>query len=395
MALPLDGLRVLDFTHVLAGPYATRIMGDMGADVVKVGAISRPGNAPGNAYYTMWNRNKRSLALDMSTQEARAVCRRLCERADIVIDNFSVGVLERWGAGYQDVRNVNPGVIYISMSGMGQDGPWSSFVTYAPTVHALAGLTYLTGEPGHAPIGLGVSYNDHLAGLHAVVAALSAVESRRRSGRGQFIDVSQFEIGVNFAGPSLLDYFVNGRAAEPSGNRLPYDRAAPHGCYPCRGDDRWVAIAVMNDAQWRALRGVMGDLTWARDQRYDLVEGRVEDIAELDERIAQWTRRIESTEVQSLCQAAGVPAGVVQTGEDLVERDPQLRHSGFFTTTDDAGLEGAPVPIDALPLHFSRTPVRSYRAPRALGADNAAILGEWVGLSEEEVRRGEAAGSFR
>ena len=153
---PLDGVRVLDFTHVLAGPFATRILGDMGADVVKVNSESRVAtNPPNGIYYVVWNRNKRALALNMAKDESRALCKRLCERADVVIDNFSAGVLERWGVGYERVRKANPGVVYVQMSGMGDSGPWSKFVTYAPTIHALAGLTHLTGVPGRQDIGIG------------------------------------------------------------------------------------------------------------------------------------------------------------------------------------------------------------------------------------------------
>ena len=391
---PLDGLRVLDFTHVLAGPFSTRIMGDLGADVVKVGSMSRPGNVSGNAYYTMWNRNKRSLALDMSTEQARAVCRRLCERADIVIENFSVGVLDRWGVGYEAVSEVSPGVIYIAMSGVGTGGPWSDFVTYAPTIHAIAGLTYLTGTPDHEPIGIGVSFNDHLAGLHATVAAMSALEARREGGHGQLIDLSQFEVGASLNGLALFDYFANERAAEPAGNRRPYDHVAPHDTYRCAGDDRWVAIVATSDEQWRTLRTVMGDPQWAAEPRFETAEGRVANIGDLDAGISAWTAELAAEDVQTLCQSAGVPAGVVQDGADLVERDPQLRHLGFLRETDDAAPEGVPMPIDALPLLFSRTPVPRYRAHRALGADTADVLSEWAGMSADEIAEGEATGAF-
>ena len=165
--LPLAGIKVLDFSHVLAGPYATRVLGDMGADVVKVNSLLRATttNAPESPYYIMWNRNKRALSLNMAREEAQALCRELVQQADIVIDNFSVGVLDRWGVGYDEVSQSNPGVIYIQMSGMGDNGPWSKFVTYAPTIHALSGLTSLTSVPGRGDIGIGYSYNDHQSGL--------------------------------------------------------------------------------------------------------------------------------------------------------------------------------------------------------------------------------------
>ncbi len=391
---PLVGVRVLDFTHVLAGPFATRIMGDLGADVVKVGSAARPGNTPGRPSYTMWNRNKRSLALDMRVEEARAICRRLCERADIVIENFSVGVLDRWGVAYETVSAANPGVIYLNMSGVGADGPWADFVTYAPTIHALSGLTALTGVPDHAPIGIGVSFNDHLAGLHATVAALAALEARRRSGRGQRIDLSQLEVGASMAGIALIDHFANGRTAAARGNAPAYDAVAPHNCYPCAGDDRWVAIVAASDAQWWSLRTLMGEPAWATDARFDTAAGRAAHVADLDAGIAAWTRGLAAEVVQARCQEVGVPAGVVQDGADLAERDPQLRHLGFIAHTDDAGPEGTPLPIDALPLLFSRTPVPRYRAPRALGADTADVLAEWAGLGAEEIASAEAQGAL-
>lgn len=398
---PLTGVRVLDFTHVLAGPFATRILADLGADVVKINSRIRAGpNAPDGPYYVTWNRNKRALALDMSRDESRAVCKRLGQAADVVIDNFSVGVLDRWGVGYESVRPANPGVVYVQMSGMGDDGPWSDFVTYAPTIHALAGLTHLTGVPGRQDIGIGFSYNDHCAGLHGAFAILAALEARRHTGRGQHIDLSQFEVGVGLAGPSLLDYFANGRSAKATGNALPYDWAAPHGCYPCAGarsdatvDERWVAIACMTDRQWDALRQLMGDPAWTRRPGLATAKGRVDD-ADLDANIAEWTRTLTATAVMARCQAAGIPAGVVQTGADLGDADPQLRHSGFLAPIEDPHPVLGRTYADRLPLRFEDTPCDVYRRTRRVGEDNVAVLADWLGMTEEQVRQGEADGLF-
>ncbi len=403
MARALDGIRVLDFTHVLAGPFATRILGDMGADVVKISTGEREvASADGaHPYYLMWNRNKRSLALNMTNPEARPFARRLCEKADVVIDNFSVGVLDRWGLGYDEVAEANPGVIYIQMSGMGDGGPWSNYVTYAPTVHALAGLTHLTGVPGREDIGIGFSYNDHLSGLHGATAILAALEARRRSGRGQRIDVAQFEIGAGFAGPSLLDYFANGRAARPAGNRLPYDLAAPHSCYPCAGakseaveDERWVAIACMDESQWQALCEVMDSPPWARKKRFTTAADRVANVEELDELVGTWTRTLTAPEVMRLCQEHGVPAGIVQTGADLAENDPYVAAAGFLHKFSDPHPAGVDVYADLLPLRFGATPADQYRRPSALGEDNLSVLSDWLGMSEAEVREGEGDDRF-
>ena len=387
LSRPLEGLKVLDFTHVLAGPFGTRVLADMGADVVKVNSQNRAvaANGPDHPYYVMWNRNKRALALEMSEPEDRDVARRLCDGADVVIDNFSVGVLDRWGIGYETVSTTNPGVIYVQMSGMGDGGPWSKFVTYAPTIHALTGLTHLTGVPGREDIGIGFSYNDHQAGLHAVVAVLGALTARRRTGRGQRVDLSQFEVGVNFAGPSLLDWFANRRAARPCGNDLPYDAAAPHGCYRCAPlqvaavtDERWVAIACMTDAQWVALKVVMEEPEWANAPELATATGRVSARHIIDDRVGAWTATREAEWVMAECQAAGVPAGVVQNGLDLAERDPQLARADFLTKISDPSPSIGQTWADRLPIHFEATPCDVYERVREVGEDNAAVLRDWL-----------------
>lgn len=388
MSRPLEGLKVLDFTHVLAGPFGTRVLGDMGADVVKVNSESRAvaANDPTHPYYVMWNRNKRALSLEMSDPESRDLARALCERADVVIENFSVGVLDRWGIGYEAISEVNPGVIYVQMSGMGEGGPWSKFVTYAPTIHALTGLTYLTGVPGREDIGIGYSYNDHQAGLHAAVAVLAALAARRRTGRGQRVDLSQFEVGVNFAGPALLDWFANGRVAKPCGNRLPYDEAAPHGCYRCAplevasvADERWVAIACMTDAHWEAFKGVLEYPDWVNDPDLTTATGRVTAHERIDEHIQSWTANHSAEEVMVLCQQTGVPAGVVQNGADLAERDPQLTRSEFLTPIEDPIPSIGQTWADLLPIHFEATPCDIYERVREVGEDNDAVLKDWLG----------------
>jgi len=408
MTRPLEGLKVLDFTHVLAGPFATRVLGDLGADVVKINSQARAigANDPQNPYYIMWNRNKRALALDMSHAQARQTCRELAEQADIVIDNFSVGVLDRWGVGFDDVSQVNKGVIYVQMSGMGDGGPWSDFVTYAPTIHALAGLTQLTGVEGREDIGIGFSYNDHQAGLHGAVAILAALEARHRTGCGQRIDISQFEVGANFVGPSLMDFMINGHAARPTGNDLPYDKLAPHGCYPCAPNstaataqiydavaaERWIAIACMSDEQWHSLARLMGDPEWTSTAQYSHATGRYEHRALIDSKIAQWTQNQDAYELMTRCQNAGIPAGVVQNGVDLVERDPQLRASNFLFEFEDVHPEIGPTFADRLPIHFANTPCDQYSRVRALGEDNESVLRDWLGVSEEDFANTQAEG---
>ncbi len=394
---PLEGIRVLDFTHVLAGPFATRLLADMGADVVKIMSATRAGLAGGvdHPYHTMWNRNKRLLQLDLGRPEAIEIARRLARRADAVIDNFSVGVLDRWGIGYDAVSPDHPGVIYLGMSGMGASGPWSRYVTYAPTVHALAGLTYLTGLPGRNDIGIGFSYNDHMAGLHGAVALLAAIEARRVTGRGQRIDMSQFELGVGFAGPALLDWFANGVAAQPLGNDPPWEHWTPHAIYPCRGEDQWCAIAVVDDDQWQALCRLMPADDWLHDRSLSSAAARHARRAEIDARITQWTSRQDRYELMHRCQRAGVPAGVVQTGLDLIERDPQLAHSAMFFDFPDPHPVLGPLKGDRLPLRFQRSPATVYNRSEVFGESNASVAADWLGMSAREVAQLQSDGVMR
>lgn len=391
---PLEGLKVLDFTHVVAGPFATRVLGDLGADVIKINCEARAltSNAPEHPFYIMWNRNKRALSLNMSTEEGRRLGKRLALQADVVIDNFSVGVLDRWGVGYQDTQPDNPGVIYVQMSGMGDSGPWSDFVTYAPTIHAISGLTSLTGVPGREDVGIGYSYNDHQAGLHGAFAVLAALERRRRTGRGQRIDISQFEVGVNFSGPSLMDLFVNGRGAKATGNKLPYDEAAPHNVYRCasrQGEglvhERWIAIACMQEAHWQALKRVMGNPAWAEDPAFSSMTDRCAHADALDAHLSTWTADRDDYELMAGLQAAGVPAGVVQNGADLVEQDPELGRRDFCHKIEDVHPNIGQTWCDRLPLHFEKTPCDEYQRVRVLGEDNEAVLRDWLSLSDDEI----------
>lgn len=400
---PLEGIRILDFTHVLAGPFCTRLLADMGADVVKVNSESRMQiNAPAGPYFTMWNRNKRTISLDMNHEQARSIAGRLAQLADVVIDNFSMGVLDRWGIGFDEISRINDKVIYVQMSGMGSGGPWSSFVTYAPTIHALAGLTYTTGVPGRENIGLGFSYNDHQAGLHAAVAVLSAIEARKHSGKGQRIDISQFEVAVNLLGPTFMHYFRNGKTTEPSGNDLQYDRIAPHGCYRCKDScvdgepsEEWIAIACFDDSQWNSLCEAMDCPAWADDPILGTADGRFEHRHSIDEQIGTWTSQFEAKTLMERLQSLGIPAGVVQNGRDLMENDPQLEGSKFIRPMEEPHPRMGETFADKLPIEFEETPCDAYRRARVLGEDNESVLSEWLGLDKESVQQGEEEGYFR
>jgi crotonobetainyl-CoA:carnitine CoA-transferase CaiB-like acyl-CoA transferase len=384
-ARPLEGVRIMDFTHVLAGPFGTRVLGDLGADVIKVGTAARGGgaNTPDHPYYVCWNRNKRSVTINMAHEAGRAVARRLAEKSDVIIENFSAGVLKRWGLDRESLASANPGISVLSMGGMGQDGPWRDFVTYAPTIHALTGLTYLTNPPGEHTLGYGFSLTDHLSGLAGAFAALQALEFRERTGLGLEIDLSQYELGLGIMAPALLDFLANGANPEPVGNRHPFGAWAPHGIYRCAGDDRWVAIAVRGDGEWTALAGAIGQTGLAGDPRFATHAARLANQDELDRVVERWTSSLDRHEVARLCQGLGIAAGPVQDAADLTGRDPQLAAREFFGTAvaENRGEYG----IDRFPARFNGERPSGYEGVRQTGADTFAVVTELLGLPDDEV----------
>lgn len=382
---PLAGVRILDFTHVLAGPFGTRVLGDLGADVIKVGTAARGAgaNTPDHPYYMCWNRNKRSISVNMASEEGRGFARKLAGQCDVIIENFSAGVLKRWGLDRAGLESSNPGVSVVSMGGMGQTGPWKDFVTFAPTIHALTGLTYLTNPAGRHDMGYGFSLTDHLSGLAGALASMEALEYRQRTGEGLTVDLSQYELGLGLMGPAILGYFANGTNPAPAGNRHPFGQFAPHGLYRCAGDDEWVAIAVRGDDQWNALRGALGEPAIVNDAMYATHEGRVANVDALDAMVTRWTRSRQRSEVAALLQAVGVAAGSVQDARDLAERDPQLAARGFFGTlrTEGRGDYG----YDKFPALFNGQRPAANDGVHLLGADTFDVATGLLGLSDDEV----------
>jgi len=389
---PLAGLRVLDFTWVLAGPMATRILGDLGADIVKLQTEERSQGAGHNDYpfFLMWNRSKRSVTLDMKRDAAKAVIRRLLEQADIVIDNFSAGVLDRWGIGFAQAREWNPRIIYVSLAGCGSGGPWRDFVTYAPTIHALSGLTDLTNPPGRHDIGFGFSLSDHVVGLAAAVGILAALEARRRTGRGQSIDISQLEAGTYLLGPAFSDYLNNGRTAEPAGNRDAFEDPVPNEAYRC-ADGEWLAITARTDGEWRTLCETIGDRDLA-EAKLSGIAARREQRARIDERIATWAARQSSDGAMRFLQQHGVPAGVVQNARMLAEADEQLASRSWLVELEH-GSHGRQT-IDRFPAALALRELEPYAASPILGQHNFEVYGELAGMTEEEIAAAIGDGLF-
>jgi crotonobetainyl-CoA:carnitine CoA-transferase CaiB-like acyl-CoA transferase len=387
---PLDGLRVVDFTHVLAGPFANRILGDLGADIIKLQTEPQATivNAPDHPYFYTWNRSKRDISLNMKDERAVDVIRRLVEKSDVLIENFSAGVLDRWGVSYETVRSWNPRIVYVTMSGCGHEGPWSKLVTYAPTIHALSGLTYLSNPPGRGDVGPGFSLNDHAAGLSAAVAVLAALEARDRTGEGQHVDISQMETGAYLIGPAVLDYLANGREAQPVGNIDPFGDLAPNECFRT-ADGEWIAITCRDDSDWVRL---VQATAIPNDPSFATVSGRFARLADIDALLAAWAATVEVDAAQELLQRAGVAAGKVQNAADLMN-DPQLIARDVWRTCDH-GVFGLR-PFDRFPAIWSGTDLEPYRsAPCYVGEHNFDVYPEVAGIDEATVAEGMADGLF-
>ncbi len=399
--LALKGIRVLDFTWIHAGPSATRILSDQGAEVIKVesnnalSVIGGPASATarGLGQRHNWNAGKLSISLNMKTPQGIDIAKRLAAVSDVVAENFSGRVMPSWGLDYDSIKAINPSVIMLSMSGFGRTGPWKDRVSYGQTLQAWSGFTQLTGFPDTDPSGPASAYSDAVGGMAGAQAVLLALMHRARTGRGQWLDVSQFESLSSLLDTLVLDMSVNGSAAvsERTGNRTAYGGGAPHGAYRCRGEDRWVAITVFTDEEWRAGANVMGNPEWGDDPRFATADARERNADALDQLVESWTMRHSAEDVMDMLQAAGVAAGVVQTGEDL-SRDPQLKERGFFHRVPDH--QGELRTIESAPYKLSRTPGRVTRGAPAFAADMTYVLRELLGMTDEEVEDCAIAGAF-
>ncbi|HEY7283037.1 MAG TPA: CoA transferase [Actinomycetota bacterium] len=401
----LWGVRVLDLTWVLAGPYATKILADHGADVVKVESRHRPdptrfsgsmhltaGDGPldpdRSGYFNNFNRNKRGIVLNLRTPEGLRLLARLVPHCDVVVENFSAGLLERWGLGFRELRTLRPDVILVRMAGMGQTGPWRDRVTYADALAAAAGITAETGSTADDPVGVAFGLGDMVAAVHAVAGVLEALDHRDRTGEGREIDLSQLEAMASHTGTALLESQAGVASLSYDGNRHP--RMAPHGAYRCEGDDRWVAIATATDDEWRALCATIGRGELADDPRFADLASRKAQEDELDALVAEWTRTRSPWEAAERLQAAGVAAAPVEDGRDLVEGDAHLRERGFYVTLDHPAA--GPVRHEGVAVRLATTPGGVSRPAPRLGEHTTEVLTELLGMSPSEIEELTAAG---
>ena len=400
--LPLKDVKICDFMWVMAGPASTRILADYGATVVRIESPTRVDTArtlqpyldnqlgpDSSGLFANCNAGKLGISLDLGNPAAREVVLDLVRWADVVTESFSPKAMRAWGFDYESLRKVNPGIIMLSSSLMGQTGPLAKIAGFGNMAAAISGFHNLTGWPDRPPSGVFGAYTDYVAPRFTAVAILAALDHRRRTGQGQYIDQSQAESAMHFLAPAILDYTANGRVEGRVGN---FDAAfAPHGVYPAAGDDNWVAIVCRNDGDWRRLCAAMKNEDLARDSRYVSAAGRLEHREAIDSSIAGWSRKLDCSAIESLLQAHGVAAHRVQNSADAYA-DPQLAHRGHFVALEHPTL--GKFTVEGPRAKLSRTPATVRRAAPSLGQDNQHVLEKILGYDESRISELAAAGAL-
>ena len=396
--LPLRGIRVLDFTWAAAGPFATKFLADYGAEVIKVETCQRPDilrvsepyrdGKPGidnSGFFVHANTGKKGISLNLSTPQGRELALRLAGLCDVVIENFSPGVMKRLGLDYPAICRVKPDIIMLSSSIFGNKGAagggYEGFRGFGMAAASASGHYYYTGWEGGEPAGpTHIAYGDIAQAVSSSLALISALDHRRRTGKGQYIDACQLEVMTHFLGPAAVDYLSSGRLPRKLGNRHP--DASPHGAFRCQGEDRWCAIACLTEQEWQSLCRVMEDPGLATDPRFSTMADRKAHEDELEGLVEAWTSDRSAEEVMGLMQQAGVPAGVVQTAADIVDTDPQLKARNAFITLPHPVLGECLHPIP--PVLLTKSPPQVRTSP-CFGEHNAYVFGELLGLPEHEM----------
>jgi len=381
--LPLKGIRVANFGWVWAGPVTGQTLAFLGAEVYKIESNARidltrklppfGGGVPGPdrslSNHACWAGNG-SVTLNLKKPEAQELARQLVAKSDVVIENFGPGVMEQFGCGYETLCAVKPDLVMFSMPAAGLDGPLKGVRTYGLSLTSLTGLDSITGYAGGPPIPVENAYSDPYNGILGAFPVIAALRHRDRTGEGQHIDYSQQEAIMHMVGPAFMDYAMNGRNAAPKGNRHPLGVAAPHGVFPCSGDDRWVSIAVLTEDEWAGLKSAMGNPEWADDADFATAADRVNNVAVLHEKLAAWTVRYDDREISEKLQKAGVAAAPVLNVGDLLD-DPQFKARGtFIEVTHPLGFKET---IYGAYVKTSRTEAAVEPGP-VMGRDNEHVF---------------------
>jgi crotonobetainyl-CoA:carnitine CoA-transferase CaiB-like acyl-CoA transferase len=396
----LDGIRILDLTMVFAGPVSTKILAELGAEVIKIESIQRadvftranvyPENEPGEDY---WNRGclfhtlnagKKGISLNLGSEQGKEIFKRLVKISDAVVENYSPRVMENWGLGYEELKKIKSDIIMVSVSGLGHYGPLKDFYMYVPGMEGMSGLTYITGFPGEPPLLSGCAYGDWVTGANAAAALLTALYYHMQTGEGQYIDISGREAVACHIGEILTGYTLNKENPSMMGNRHAY--AAPHGCYRCKGEDSWVNIAVENDIQWQNFCKVIGSPVWTTDEKFATIQSRWQNQDELDMLVEEWTIQHDHIEIMQTLQEVGIAAGAVLNMKEI-NINPHLIDRGFFQIIDHgAGLGKRPI-ASQMPAKFSES--KSFvpkRAPR-FAEDDEYVFGSLLKMSKAEMEK--------
>src|SRR5881397_1528758 len=393
---PLAGIRVADFTWVWAGPFCTLQLAHLGAEVIRVETATRPcvtrllppyprHERPGpnkSGYFNQYNQGKRSITLDLKQPAAVEVARRLCAQSDVVVENFAAGVMDRMGLGYDVLSALRPDLVMIALSGYGATGPDADKVSYGPAQVPLSGMSSVTGYRGFPPMHVGISYGDPSGGLHGAVAVLAALVHRARTGQGQYIDLSQWETSMAVLAEAITAWTMNGAAPERDGNRDPH--MAPHGVFRAAGEDRWVALAVADDAAWARFAAAIGHPGLASDPRWATGAARKRNEDALEEIVTTWTSARSPEETAATLQGAGVAAFTAATNRDLAE-DPHLNERGFFVELPHP-VVGTRKHV-GVPWRMSESDCRVRRVAPCLGADTDQVLRDVCGYGDAEIQR--------
>jgi len=401
--MPLSGIRFADFAWVQAGPWVGRYFANYGAQVIRVesstrldwsryvpgGAETIDGKVQRGALFTNFNCDKLGITLNLKNAKGLEVAKRLISVSDVVCDNFSAGYMDRIGLGYEELVKIKPDIIMLSMPVFGNSGPRKDFAGYGTGIQSAIGLNYISGQPDRPP-GISVALPDMGPNpTHATVALLAALHHRNNTGKGQHIELAQFESSLGWMDTTMLDYTTNGRIRKSAGNRLA--NAAPHGVYPCKGEDRWCAICVFSDEEWTAFCEVLGNPEWSQKERFSTLQQRKTNENELDRLISKWTKDKPAWEVMKKMQAKGVAAGVAETGEDLVLNDEQIKEKQHYIEINHpigkAYCENAVI-------GFSATPCSVRHPGPTMGQDNEYVFKEILGMSEDEINLSYVEGAF-
>lgn len=388
----LDGIRVVELGHVWAAPYCASALAELGAQVIKVEStvhidIHRkqgpyPGKIKGMNRSSVWNaqnRGKLGVTLNFRNPQGVELAKQLIAASDIVVENFRPNALQKLGLDYESLKKIKPDLIMVSMTGYGQTGPFRNYAAYGPMLEAYAGVAAVTGYTDGPPACIGESYPDPLVGQYGVLAVLAALNHRADTGEGQYVDLSQLEAMMCHLPEVMMDYTMNETVSPRLGN---HDRMmAPHACYRCERNDKWVAISVQNDDEWQSLQNVMGNPEWARDTRFDTVEGRLANQDELDRCLEQWTLKHTPYEVTQLLQNAGIAAGPSVSIPELLD-DPHTRSRQLFSQVEhpEIGVQTIYSPTWGM----SGTPTTIQRHAPLLGGDNEFVFTEILKLSPQE-----------